>query len=75
MKTIPTEEQNAAAFAILNNYHGPVVDEIAKTIATAKDLSEFKIISDLLRGGLEHMLATHGMKHQPMEEAKSVANS
>lgn len=64
MDTVTTEEQNASAYAILNNYHGSVVDEIKKAVNTARDLQEFKIISDLLRGGLEHILATHGVAAQ-----------
>jgi hypothetical protein len=53
--TKPT--QHEAAYHILNNYHGPCVDEIKKVISTAKDLDELKIVGDLLRGTAEHLLS------------------
>lgn len=63
--TTMKSEQNEAAHSILNYYHGACVDEIKKVIATAKDLDEFKIVSDLLRGTVEHLLSTHGTEVQP----------
>lgn len=65
MATITKTDSNEAAYSILNYYHGDVVEGMKKVIDTAKDLDEFKIVSDLLRGTLEHLLATHGTEdHQ-----------
>jgi hypothetical protein len=59
-------EQSAAAHSILNYYHGDTVQAIQNGINTAKDEDELKIVSDMLRGTVDHLV---GNAHENLRQS------